>query len=99
MTLSASSGGAAAAAAAAAVANAIKAFGAIISVEPKEFATILNKSEKPLVVVARGGWMNRQYRYLTSYKGLFFYTKTKESLIMPHSVEIINCKKIMIPGS
>ena len=49
--------GAAAAGAAAAIANAIKASGAIVEVEPEVLVTILarEKDSRPLVVMARGG--------------------------------------------
>lgn len=91
-------GGAAAAAAAAAIANAVKASGVIIRLKPDEFAKILRRAEKPLVVTARGGWMNRTYKYMTSYKGLCFYTAAKEALIMPSDVEMVYSEKIWIPG-
>jgi hypothetical protein len=91
-------GTAGAAAHAAAKANAIKASGAIVRLEPKEFAEIVKRSEKPLVVVARAGWPSKGYNYLTPYRGLVFYTKVRESLIMPSDVELIVCDRIWIPG-
>ncbi|UCD18275.1 MAG: hypothetical protein JSV44_05020 [Candidatus Zixiibacteriota bacterium] len=92
------SGAAGAAAAAAAVANAIRASGAIIKMDPAEFQKIAYRCEKPLVVTARGGWMNRKYRYLTGYKGLIFYTESKTPLQFQTGVEFINAEKIWIPG-
>jgi len=44
-----------AAIAAATIANAIKASGVVVRVEPVDFARILGKSDKPLVVYAQGG--------------------------------------------
>jgi hypothetical protein len=41
--------------AAAAMANAIKASGSIVRVEPNTFADILRKVERPLIVYAQGG--------------------------------------------
>ena len=67
-------GGAAAAARAAAIAQAIKASGAIVQVEPDDFLTILSKTDKPLAVMATGGLMKTNYQYLTAYKGLIFLT-------------------------
>ena len=64
-----------AAVAAAAIAQAIKASGAIVSVEPNEFMTVLSKAEKPVVVVAISGFRKKRYQYLTGYKGFVFYTK------------------------
>ena len=84
------------AAVAAAMAEALKAVGAIIVIEPHDFLDILKKTEKPLVVHSPSGFMT-QYKYLTSYKGLTFFTKSKEALLIPASVETITAKKISIP--
>lgn len=94
-------GGAAAAgaAAAAAIAQATKASGAIIKMDPAEFKKILNKAESPLVAHAVGGFWGKNYQYLTSYKGLFFFCKSKEPVVLPGTVEVVMCEKIWIPGS
>ena len=84
------------AAAAAATAEALKAMGPIICVEPQDFLAILGKVEKPLVVHSPSGLLTK-YKYLTSYKGLTFFTKSKEALLIPASVETITAKKIVIP--
>lgn len=90
-------GGAAAGAAAAAIANAIKASGAIIRVEPDEFQKILSRVDEPLVVRAEGGWRTKNYQYLTAYKGLIFHTKSPSELSLPSRVEMISANKIWIP--
>ncbi|MHC4985388.1 MAG: hypothetical protein ACYTFO_04445 [Planctomycetota bacterium] len=90
--------GSGAAAAQAAIANAIKASGAIVHVEPDDFLTFLAKTERPLVVTAEGGIFTKYYLYLTSYKGMFFYAKAKIPLSLPADTERINAKKIWIPG-
>ncbi len=95
------SGGAVAAssgAAAAAIANAIKASGAIVRLDGAEFKKILDRAEKPLVVCAEGGFFGKNYRYLTGYKGLFFFCKVNQPLHLPGTVETIMCDKIWIPG-
>ena len=84
------------AAAAAAIAQALKAMGSVICIEPQEFLAILEKSEKPLVVQSPSGLMTK-YKYLTSYKGLTFFTKSKDPLLIPGSVELITAKKIVVP--
>lgn len=86
------------AAAQAAIANAIRASGAIINVESTDFMTILQKIEKPLVVYSESTFLSTKYHYLTSYKGLIFYTKTTVPLTLPLSTEIIHAKKIWIPA-
>lgn len=91
-------GGAAAAARAAAIANAIKASGAIVQVEPDDFLVILSKTSKPLVVFAEGGFLKTNYQYLTGYKGLVFYAKSTTPLQVPGDVELVAAKKIWIPG-
>ena len=90
--------GGAAAAHYAAVANAIKASGAIIHLEADDFFKVLHKIEKPLVVIATGGWLNKNFQYLTSYKGLVFFTKNRTPLNLPGNAEIIAAKQIWIPG-
>lgn len=87
-----------AAAAAAAIANAIKASGAIVSVESTDFMTILEKSDRPLVVCSESKFLSTKYHYLTSYKGLIFYTKSDRPLMLRPSAEIIHAKKIWIPS-
>jgi len=92
-------GGAGAAAAhQAAIAKAIKASGAIVKMEPAEFKKIVDKCEQPLVVSAKGGLFGNKHAYLTSYKGLFFYTLSPEPLNLPGKAEIIAANKIWIPG-
>ena len=87
-----------AAAHAAIIANAIKASGTIVRVEADVFANLLRRTEKPLVVYTQGGFFSKNHQYLTSYKGLTFYTKSGEQIDLPKSVEIIVADKIWIPG-
>ena len=82
---------------AAAIANAIKASGAIVRVEPKDFEGILRKIERPLVIIAEGGLFSTKYQYLTSYKGFTFLTKTAAPFILPPGAEIIRAQKIWTP--
>jgi hypothetical protein len=87
-----------AAAAAAAVAQAIKASGAIVNVSPDDFLRIIRRQKEPLVVQATGGFFSTQYLYLSSYKGLAFFTKSPEALSLPSGCELIQARKIWIPG-
>ena len=93
-----SAGAGAAAAAAAAIAQAIKASGAIVNVEPEEFLRILQRTQAPLVIHAVGGFFSTNYQYLTSYKGLAFFTKSPSALDLPNGSEVVLAKKIWIPG-
>jgi hypothetical protein len=91
-------GGAAAAVRAAAIARAIKASGAIVSVEPDDFLSIVSKGDKPLVVMATGGFIKKNYQYLTSYKGLAFFTKSPVPISLPGDIELVTADKIWIPS-
>lgn len=92
-------GAAAGAAAAAAIANAIKASGAIVRMHPQDFLKILNRADKAVVVYARGKvFFSERHKYLLSYRGLFFYTETAESMAIPSGVETVIANKIWIPG-
>ncbi|MBN1153076.1 MAG: hypothetical protein JXA58_07690 [Dehalococcoidia bacterium] len=88
----------AAGAAAAAIAQAVKASGAIVNMEPEEFMTIVDRCDRPVVVTARGGLLDRGFRYLVSYKGFVFHTRSKEALMLSGRVEIVQAKTIWIPG-
>lgn len=88
--------GAAAATAAAAIAQAIKASGAIVRVEPDEFVKLAQRAENPLVVTAKAFWGG--FSYLMSYKGLAFYAKSKEPLRLPAEAELVLAKKIWVPS-
>lgn len=90
-----------AAAAAAAIAQAIKASGAIVHVEPAEFLAILEWHEDPLVVRTHRKkmlFMPEKYQYLTSYKGLAFYADSSIPLDLPAHAAVIESQKIWIPG-
>ncbi|MFL6209798.1 MAG: hypothetical protein ACJ74W_13160 [Pyrinomonadaceae bacterium] len=87
----------AAAAAAAAIANAIKASGVVVRVDPAAFQTILRKVERPLVIYAEGGFFSTNYQYLVSYKGFAFFTKSAEPLLLPTGVEIVMAAKLWLP--
>ena len=85
-------------AAAAAIANAIKASGSIVRVEPNTFADILRRVDTPMLVYAQGGFLSGKHHYLTSYKGLTFYAKSAEQIDLPRGVEVIVAQKIWMPS-
>lgn len=89
---------AAGAAAAAAIADAIKASGVLVRVEPRDFLLLLRRQSEPLVVHALGGFLRKHHQYLSSYKGLAFHTKSAEPLSLPSGTEVINARGISIPG-
>lgn len=90
-------GGAAAAAAAAAIANAIKASGPIVKVRPDVFARLAEQAKVPVVVIAKGGLFTVHWKHLCPYKGLYLFTKSKQPLRLPATMEIIHADTIWVP--
>ena len=88
----------AAAAGAAAIADAIKASGVLVRVEPEEFARLLGLTKEPLIVIAEGGLFSKNYQYLMSYKGLAFFTKSSIALQLPADAQLVSASRISIPG-
>lgn len=87
------------AAAAAAIAQAIKASGAIVKMDPDDFLQIVYRADDPLVVVATSRIFGKtSYKYITSYKGLAFYTKSPRQLSLSSGAELVSAKQIWIPG-
>jgi hypothetical protein len=87
------------AAAAAAAMNAIKASGAIVQVAPEDFQRLVMRLDDPLVVVSESTFFGARYKYLTAYKGLVFYTKSREPLSVGGRAELIRAKRIWIPST
>jgi hypothetical protein len=87
----------AAASSAAAVAQAIKASGAIVRLEAREFQRLVNRMDAPLVVRNQGGLGKRTHQYLTSYRGLIFHVKTQDRIQFPSGTEFVEARKIWIP--
>ena len=85
------------AAAHAAIANAIKASGVVVRVEPGDFLAILKRADTALVVTGMGGVFKKHYQYLTSYRGLAFFMKSAQQIVLPSRVEVIAAKSISIP--
>ena len=85
-----------AAAAHAAIAQAIKASGAIVRIEPQEFLALLTRTDSPLVVYSPKKFLS-PHKYLTSYKGLTFFTKTKRWLELDPACEVITANTIWVP--
>ena len=87
-----------AAAAAAAMAQAIRASGVLVRLEPAEFNKMLGLVRDPLIVCAEGGVFTTSYAYLMSYKGLAFYTKSGTPLPLPHDAEIVSARRFWMPA-
>jgi hypothetical protein len=83
---------------AAAIAQAIKASGVLVRVDAGEFLRVLKMQEEPLVVIAPAGLFQRGWRYLVSYKGLAFHTKSADFLPLPPRAEVVQARAISIPS-
>jgi hypothetical protein len=88
---------AAGAAAHAAMVNALKASGVIVRLEIAEWLKVLERTERPLVVLGQGGVFKKHNQYLTSYRGLAFFATSKETVVLPSRCEIIQAKSISVP--
>ena len=82
---------------AAIVARATKASGVIVRVKPVDFLAILARTDTPLIVVARGGIFTKHHQYMTSYKGIAFFTKSTDAFELPRRAEVVVAEKIWIP--
>ena len=96
--MSVGAGAGAAAGARAAAIQAVRASGVVVRMEPLEFLRVLQLQAEPLVVQAEGGFFSTAYHYLSSYKGLAFFTTSPTQLQLPSGAEIVQAKKIWIPG-
>jgi uncharacterized UPF0146 family protein len=55
----------------------------------KAFLTIVSRVQAPLIVMKEAGLTRRKYKYLTSYKGVLFYTWARERLELPKDADIV----------
>ena len=94
-SVAATSGGAAAYAA---MIEATKASGVIVRVAPADFLSLLDINPEPIVVHATGGLFSTHHQYLTSFRGLEFFTKQGDPLTLPEHCVRVEAKKIWIPG-
>jgi hypothetical protein len=90
------SGGAAGAAIA--MANAVKAMGGIVQLEPEDFQRLVLRLEDPLVVTSERSLFGTRYQYVTGHRGLVFYAKSREPLRLGGRAEIIQAKRISMPS-
>ncbi|HEY7335651.1 MAG TPA: hypothetical protein VH639_12265 [Bryobacteraceae bacterium] len=91
-------GAIAGAAAQAAIAEAKKASGVVVRLEPQEFAKLLSRMKEPLIVIAESGIFRTKFQYLIGYKGLAFFTQSADALALPPDAEIVNADSFWMPG-
>jgi len=94
-----SAAAAAVAAAHAALVQAVKASGVLVRIDPDDFLKILGKNRDALVVASSSSVLRKkEYHYLTSYKGLAFYAKSPQELVLPGNIELMHAKQIWMPS-
>lgn len=79
------------------IANANRASGVIVRVQPEDFLRILERQQAPLVVHAAVKIFRTSYQYLSSYKGLAFFPKSPAPLSLPSGCEVVQAQQIGIP--
>jgi hypothetical protein len=95
----AATGAATAGAAAAAIAQAVKASGVLVRIEPGDFEELVVRGADLLVIhQGPGGFFQRKHRYLTHYRGFAFHAESDLPLSFPAGTEILSCAQIWIPG-
>ncbi|MEO1237543.1 MAG: hypothetical protein AAFX76_12215 [Planctomycetota bacterium] len=82
----------------AAIAQATKAPGVVVRVSPRDFYHIVELNDEPLVVCAEGGFLRKTHQYLTSYRGLAFFTKDARPFALPDHAQVVHAERIWIPG-
>lgn len=71
--------------------------GPIIVIHEKQFREIVEKNPELLVITTFGGFPSGKHRYMISYKGFYFFTKSSSQLRLPESTEIMQVEEIAIP--
>jgi hypothetical protein len=77
--------------------NAIKASGVVVKLEIADWLKILERTERPLVVIGTGGVFRKHNQYLTSYRGLAFFATSKDTIVLPPRCEVVQAKSISFP--
>ena len=77
--------------------NATRATGVIVHVDAGDFQALIKRAVEPMILVARGGVFKKHYQYMTTYKGLAFFTRSDRPLEFAGRHEKIMVKKLWIP--
>lgn len=80
-----------------AMAEAQKALGGLVHVEPEQFLQVLGRTANPLVVTAAPRGLAVSHHYVTSYKGILFHAKSRQPLTLPRGAEVVKARKISMP--
>jgi hypothetical protein len=82
----------------AAIQQAIKASGAIVRIESKEFSRLISKMDSGLVIESVTHFFGKgYYKYSTSYSGFIFYCKSNEQISVSSRLEKISARSMWFP--
>ena len=71
--------------------------GIVISVETDEFMRLMKQAGNALIIHQQPSWWQTYNRYLMSYRGMAFYTRSKEELSISKYAEVIAAKNFYVP--
>jgi hypothetical protein len=91
-------GASSSAAVAAIAANAVKAMGGIVQLEPEDFQRLVQRIDDALVVTAETRFLGTRYQYITGHPGLVFYAKSREPLRLGSRAEVVRARRIAMPS-
>jgi hypothetical protein len=75
----------------------VKMNGVFVRLAPEDFQNLLNRNEGLAVVTTSTTFFGTTFTYVTSYKGLVFYCKTKAQLSIASRHETIVAQAISLP--
>jgi hypothetical protein len=68
--------------------------GLLVRLSPEEFSRLVSRTSDQLVVVVEG---DSHYHYLTSHKGVPFYTRSQNRLQLPPNAEVVIAEGMSLP--
>lgn len=77
--------------------QALRMNGVFIKLTPEDFQNLLNRNEGLAVVTTSTHFFGTTFTYVTSYKGLIFYCKTKSQLSVSSKHESILAQSVALP--
>ncbi len=77
--------------------QATKMNGVFVKFQPEDFQNLLNRNEGLAVVTTSTSFFGTTFTYVTSYKGLVFYCKSKHQLSIASRHETIQAQSVSLP--
>lgn len=74
-----------------------QAVGPIVFLDAAGFLDVVQKQNDLIVITADPTALLRKYRYITSYKGITFFTQTKEKITLPSNAYVISVEHLHMP--